>query len=204
MMPIIPRQSMLTGNAALGSMLLASELPMWSLADAPPVHTAPSEYVEMAAVLTGIDAKTLRQDDLSLANVFYDLAILAGASAMNTLLDSYHALVKRHQTPARIADVLLNSGGMFRPDTSGTFARLTSLAWMYGTWYGGTESANNRSASHDIATDYQQDMVISGPAYQNAWIWRIARARPTKSRQLDRGSWASAPPSLVDYGISLV
>ncbi|MET0606771.1 MAG: hypothetical protein ABWZ80_09965 [Beijerinckiaceae bacterium] len=204
------RRSVIKSAGALGAVLLAPKLPLWSLAEAAPSVPAPSLFVQASSTLLGIPTASLKpsqgeQDNLLMADVFYTLAVTAGSAGINGMLTAYQNL--NPETPDNIKALALlavdSSGSAPRTDAVGTFARLTMLAWLFGTWYGGTEIANNSKAAQAITNkDYQQDFIISGRAYKNGWIWRIAQAHPMGFSQFSFGSWASKPPTLQNYGVT--
>lgn len=208
-MTSIPRRGILKGAGVLGGILLAPKLPMWSLAEAAPSARAPASFTDLSSTLLGIAPTvinpTVKPDDISLSDVYYDLGNIAGAAAMNALIAEYDRLVGSSNPPSVIARVLLTeAGGTLRPDAIGTFARLTMLMWLYGVWYGGTEVSRNPQAPTYITdANYRVDFIVSSRAYKAGWIWRIAQSHPMGFSQFNFGSWASPPPTLADYGISL-
>ena len=90
---------------------------------------------------------------------------------------------------------LLADGGRPRADDVGALARLTMLMWLYGVWYGGTETARMPGSAAVIGPDHRTDLVVSVRAYRNGWIWRLAEARPMGVAGAP-GAWAQAPPGL--------
>ena len=203
----ISRRDVLKTAGTIGGALLAPGLPLWSLAEAAPRERAPAGFVNLSSALLGIDAVALnpaiRPDDISMADVFYGLTVLAGPRSIANLLAAYDVMENQHLRPDQIAQALLASGNGPNTSLNGAFSRLITLMWLYGTWYGHTEITNIPTSVAGIAADYQKDFVISSRAYKNAWIWRIAQTHPMGFSQFSFGSWASAPPSLADYGISL-
>ena len=204
----IPRRNILAGAGALGVTLLAPKLPLWSLAEAAPAVRAPASFTALSSALVGVPEKSLeplvQQDNYSTADVFYGLENLAGAAAVQTMLAEWESYPPGMPAQVR-ADRLLKSGTVLRSDAVGTFSRLTMLAWLYGVWYGGTEVQRNSAASRYIVDPaYRQDFIISGRAYKNSWIWRIAQSHPMGFSQFNFGSWASPPPTLTDDGITPV
>jgi hypothetical protein len=202
-MTSFPRRSVLKGAGALSSILLAPKLPLWSLAEAKPAASAPTDYVNLSSDLLGIAAATINpsvsEDDVFLADVFYSLGLQAGPGSMQDMLTIYGRL---SGTAAQKAQAMLVApGGGIRTDPAGIFARLTMMCWLFGVWYGGTEVSRNYIAARYIAAPYQNDFIVSARAYKAAWIWRIAQAHPMGFSQFNFGSWASPPPSLTDYGI---
>jgi hypothetical protein len=211
-MMTIPRRSILKSAGALSLIMLAPKLPLWAAGDSAPGSTAPTEYVNVAACLLGIDANTLVPtvipDNLSLADLYYSLCVAAGGTEYVKVLDeTYRQLVIEGWEDQDIAQKLLvtdgTTTGTLRTDSVGTYARLTMFMWLFGVWYGATEVSQNSAASLLIDSEYQKDFVVSSRAYKNGWIWRIAQAHPMGFSQFSPGSWANTPPSLADYGISL-
>ena len=80
----------------------------------------------------------------------------------------------------------------------GALARLTMLMWLYGLWYGGTETVRMPASVAVIGPDHRTDRVVSVRAYRNGWIWRFAQARPMGVAGAP-GAWAEAPPSLDEF-----
>lgn len=204
------RRGILKSAGVLGGILLAPKLPMWSLAEAKPLNKAPADYLGASSALLGIPVSeldpVLKQDDISLADVYYGLANTAGPMALANMLSYYRFLADRGDTPQQIGQALLSQGGdgtTARDDPIGCFARLTMLQWLFGVWYGGTEVARIPNSTGSI-TDaaYRTDFIVSGRAYKSGWIWRIAQSHPMGFSQFNFGSWASEPPSLADYGIN--
>ena len=72
------------------------------------------------------------------------------------------------------------------------------LMWLYGVWYGGTETARMPDAAAVIGADHRTDLVVSVRAYRNGWIWRLAQARPMGVAG-EPGSWAEAPRPRDDF-----
>lgn len=204
----IPRRTVLKGAGALGAILLAPKLPLWSLAEAAPVASAPPQFLQISSALLGIADEALEpvrtgatQDNLSTSSVFYSLETLAGPLAAQEMIAVWNSFPPDMPYYQR-ARALLGSGTTIRPDAAGTFSRLTMLAWLFGVWYGATEINRNPRAELYISNPaYRQDFLISGRAYKNGWIWRIAQAHPMGFSQFAFGSWASPPPTLTEYGI---
>lgn len=205
----IPRRNILAGAGALGVTLLAPKLPLWSLAEAAPVANAPASFRALSSALLGVPETSLeplvQQDNYSTADVFYGLENLAGAAAVQAMLSEWNSYPPGMPAQVRADRLLKGTGTVLRPDAVGTFSRLTMLSWLYGVWYGGTEVQRNSAATNFITDPaYRQDFIISGRAYKNSWIWRIAQAHPMGFSQFNFGSWASPPPTLTNYGITPV
>lgn len=193
----------------VGSALLSSHLPLWSLAQAAPAEFATHDFIEVCSVLLGIGPKILKpdldQDGFSIGDVYYSVAQKANPNGVATLVNAYNELKVQGKTSQEIADLLLLTPvATPRQDEVGSFARLSILMWLYGSWNGGTEIGHVSLAKSWIAADeYQRDFVVSGRAYKDGWIWRIAQAHPMGFSQFNFGSWADDPPTLADYGIQL-
>ncbi len=205
----LTRRDLLKSAGSIGGVLIGANLPIWALANVLPRASAPQSFVNASSVLLGIDPQLLNpgssQDDLPLSDVFFDLIRYAGGDAgVAHFIVAYDELVRAGWSPSQIAQRLLSVDARPRVDAAGTFARLTILMWLYGTWYGGTEIRNVPASSASIVdSDYRKDFVVSGRAYKNGWVWRIAQTHPMGFSQFSFGSWADLPPSLADYGIKL-
>jgi len=197
------RRSVIKGAGALGSVLLAPNLPMWAKADEVPDATAPADFVTISSVLLNIPATTLGpaapQDDIQLADIYYSVLMQASAQCWSNLVYNYNQAVSSGLDPQQTANYLLSYAGTFRQDPGGVGARLVAMMWLFGTWYGGTENKNYPESIRFMAADYRQDFVISGRAYVNGWIWRLAQAHPMGFSQFNFGSWASPPPDLANF-----
>lgn len=202
----VHRRQVIKGAGALGGALLAQKLPLWAHADEPPTASAPLAFVDMSSALTGIRqdvlAAPIPQDNLQLADVYF-LALQYGSPQYwSTVLTAYTQYVQSGYSPQQIAQLMLAYNGVMRDDAVGTLSRLTIQMWMFGGWYGGTELSKNKYAGQYLAPSYDTDMVLSGRAYVNGWIWRVAQAHPMGYSQFNFGSWADAPPTLKDYGLT--
>jgi hypothetical protein len=209
-MPSIPRRTILKSAGVLGTVLLAPKLPLWSLAEAAPSRRAPDNFAAMSSTLMGVPFRSLQpiieQDNIPMSDVYYNLCMIAGPAATTALLAQYDQFVGFGLNAQTIANFLLTTGGVPpRPnlDSNGTFSRLSLLAWLYGVWYGGTEIARNPAAAAYITDpDYHQDFLVSGRAYKNGWIWRIAQSHPMGFSQFNFGTWATDAPTLRQYGVT--
>jgi hypothetical protein len=209
-MEFLQRRGILKSAGALGTILLAPKLPMWSLAEAKPLRKAPPDYLGASSALLGVPESALdpilKQDDISLADVYYGLAEIAGPDGLGQMLSVYRVFLEQGYSAQEIGQRLLSingDGALPTPSPAACFSRLTMLQWLFGVWYGGTE-VDRMPVSSGYITDpaYRTDFIVSGRAYKSGWIWRIAQSHPMGFSQFNFGSWASVPPSLDDYGIS--
>ena len=198
----LTRRSVIKGAGAAGSLLLAGELPVWAGAEQPPASTAPGDYAGLSSALLGVESTVLdtvtRRDDPPLADTFYSLCREAASPALDALLAAYGQAAAGGAAPAAIAQQLLSDGRGPRPDAVGALARLTMLMWLYGIWYGGTETARMPASAGFIDPARRTDVVVSVQAYRNAWIWRFAQARPMGVSGAP-AAWSAAPPSLEEF-----
>ena len=186
-------------QSAAGSLLLAGGLPMWARAGQPPGEPSPPDYLRLSGALLGVGAARLepeaRAGEASLAATFHGLCREAAPTATAALLAAWREAAPLGGGTA--AGRLLAEGGRPREDGVGAVARLTMLMWLYGTWYGGTETARMPDSAAVIGPDHRTDFVVSVRAYRNGWIWRLAQARPMGVAGAP-GAWAEAPPDLEE------
>ena len=223
----ITRRSVIRGAGAAGSLLLAGGLPLWARGEQAPDEPAPADYVRLSAALLGVDAARLEPDaragEAPLADSFHALCREAAPAATAALLAAWReaagdgvaapgsvaaaaaggpppagSAADRAAAALGAAGRLLADGGRPRADDVGALARLTMLMWLYGVWYGGTETARMPGSAAAIGPDHRTDLVVSVRAYRNGWIWRLAQARPMGVAGAP-GAWAEAPPRLDEF-----
>ena len=200
----LTRRSILHGAGAAGSLLLAERLPLWAGAEQATGEPAPDDYLGLSSALVGGEAARLepavRGGEVPLADTFHALCREAAPAATAALLAAWReaAAAAGETERAAIAGRLLSDGGHPRADAVGALARLTMLMWLYGVWYGGTETARMPASAAAIGADHRTDLVVSVRAYRNGWIWRFAQARPMGVAGAP-GGWAEAPPPLNDF-----
>ena len=197
----ITRRSVIRGAGAAGSLLLAGGLPLWARGEQAPDEPAPADYVRLSAALLGVDAARLEPDaragEAPLADTFHALCREAAPAALDALVAAYGAAAADGDGPPAIARRLLADGREPRPDAVGALARLTMLMWLYGVWYGGTETTRMPAGAEAVDPDHRTDFVVSVRAYRNGWIWRFAQARAMGVAGAP-GAWAEPPPSLAE------
>ena len=195
---------MIQGAGAAGSLLLVGGLPVWARAGQTPAEPAPPEYLMLSSALLGVEAARLepeaRAGDVPLADTFHALCREAAPAATAALLAAWREAAAEAEDPAgeAIAGRLLAGGGRPRADGVGTAARLTMLMWLYGVWYGGTETARMPDSAAVVGPDHRTDLVVSVRAYRSGWIWRFAQAQPMGVAGAP-GGWTEAPPDLDDF-----
>ena len=198
----LTRRSVIQG--AVGSLVLVGGLPVWARGEQPPDEPAPTDYLRLSAALVGADPARLepeaRAGEIALADTFHALCLEAAPDATAAMLAAWREAAPRGDEAAgdEAAGRLLAGGGRARADGVGVLARLTMLMWLYGVWYGGTETARMPDSAAVIGPDHRTDLVVSVRAYRNGWIWRLAQARPMGVAGAP-GSWAEAPPDLDDF-----
>ena len=210
----LTRRSVIQG--AVGSLALVGGLPVWARGEQQPDEPAPTDYLRLSAALVGADPARLepetRDGEIALADTFHALSVEAAPDATAAMLAAWREAAPRgdeaggDQTAPRgdeaagdeAAGRLLAGGGRARADGVGALARLTMLMWLYGVWYGATETARMPDSAAVIGPDHRTDLVVSVRAYRNGWIWRLAQARPMGVAG-EPGSWAEAPPGLDDF-----
>ena len=200
----LTRRSILQGAGAAGSLLLAGGLPLWARGEQAPEEPAPDDYPRLSAALLGVEAARLepaaRAGEIPLADTFHALSREAAPAATAAMLSAWRAAAEGTTAggpapPGAAVGRLLADGGRPRADEVGALARLTMLMWLYGVWYGGTETARMPASAAAIGADHRTDLVVSVRAYRNGWIWRFAQARPMGVAGAP-GAWAEAPPPL--------
>ena len=199
----LTRRSIVRGAGAAGSLLLVGGLPVWARGEQSPDEPAPPDYVRLSSALLGVDPARLepeaRPGDVPLADAFHALCLEAAPNATAALLSAWREAAPPPGAPGpdteAAAGRLLVGGGRPREDGVGALARLTMLMWLYGVWYGGTETARMSDSAAVIGPDHRTDLVVSVRAYRNGWIWRLAQARPMGVAGAP-GSWAEAPAGL--------
>ena len=202
----LTRRSVIQG--AVGSLVLVGGLPVWARGEQQPDEPAPTDYLRLSAALVGADPARLepeaRAGEVALADTFHALCLEAAPAATAALLAAWREAAPRAGEAAggeaelAAAGRLLAGGGRARADGVGALTRLTMLMWLYGVWYGGTETARMPDSAAVIGPDHRTDLVVSVRAYRNGWIWRLAQARPMGVAGAP-GSWAEAPPGLDDF-----
>ena len=208
----LTRRSVIQG--AVGSLALVGGLPVWARGEQQPDEPAPTDYLRLSAALVGADPARLepeaRAGEIALADSFHALCLEAAPDATAAMLAAWREVAPRGDEAAgdeaagdeaagdEAAGRLLAGGGRARADGVGVLARLTMLMWLYGVWYGGTETARMPDSAAVIGPDHRTDLVVSVRAYRNGWIWRLAQARPMGVAGAP-GSWAEAPPGLDDF-----
>ncbi len=200
------RRTVIKSAGALGATLLAPNLPMWARAEEAPSVAAPDSFTDASAALLDVAADVLvpelRQDDISLADMHYDLSNRAMPKAVSTMLSDYRTYTLQGHSPQQIANLFLRSSGdpnLPNSSSSGAAARLTMMMWLFGAWYGGYEVQSLSGSANYISEAYQTDFIVSSRAYKNAWIWRFAQAHPMGFSHFKFGSWAGPPPDLSNY-----
>ena len=204
----ITRRSILQGAGAAGSLLLAGGLPLWARGEQAPAEPAPPDYLRLSSALIGVEAGRVepeaRAGEVPLVDTFHALCREAAPAATAALLAAWRgaagggAAGTGATAGAEAAGRLLAAEGRPREDGVGALARLTMLMWLYGTWYGGTETARMPGSAEVIGPDHRTDLVVSVRAYRNGWIWRFGQARPMGVAGAP-GAWAEAPPGLDTF-----
>ncbi len=203
----LTRRSILQNAGAAGSLMLVGGLPTWARGGQPPEGPAPPDYLKLSSALVGVDAARLepeaRAGDIALADIYYALCTEAAPDATAALLAAWREAAGGAEEAggaeaATIAGRLLAGGGRSPADGVGALARLTMLMWLYGVWYGGTETARMPDSAEALGPDHRTDLVVSVRAYRNGWIWRFAQAQPMGVAGAPE-SWAETPPDLDEF-----
>ena len=204
----LTRRSIIHGAGAAGSVLLVGGLPVWARGEQLPDESAPRDYLRLSAALIGADPARLepeaRAGEVALADAFHALCREAAPDATTALLAAWREAASPGgpepdgAAEAGAAGRLLAGGRRPPEDGVGTMARLTMLMWLYGVWYGETETARVPESAAVIGPDHRTDLVVSVRAYRNGWIWRLAQARPMGTAGAP-GDWAETPPGLDEF-----
>ena len=196
----LTRRSVIKGAGAAGSLLLAGGLPVRAEVEQPAGRTAPRDYVRLSSALLGVEPAVLepapRPGLAPLADTFHALCHEAAPAALAALLAEYGQAAGGGAAPA--AQRLLETRGRPRPDGVGALARLTMLMWLYGIWYGGTETARMAASAAFLHPAHRTDVVVSVHAYRNAWIWRFAQTTPAGVAG-EPQAWSEPPPGLPAF-----
>ncbi len=192
------RRSVIAGGA--GSPLLARQLPLRVTAEQRAAQAAPRDYVRLSSALLGVEPVVLepapRPGAAPLADTFHALCAAAAPAALAALLAEYGRRAGA-VAPAAVAQRLLETRGSPRTDGVGALARLTMMMWLYGIWYGRTETTRVAASANVLHTAYHTDAVVSVHAYRNAWIWRFAQTTPAGVAGAP-GAWSEPPPGLAE------
>jgi len=161
-----------------------------SAAASPPAEdsSALDSFVQLSALLTGIDAQRLAPDvdPVNIKQAYFDLAQTKDAGTFDQLLVIFDK--NQGKPPEEIADILLAQSGA----AVGNLARTIMLLWYLGSWYppsDPTQYDNNQVFS----------AVVSAEAYVQGWVWRVAQAHPMGFSPLIFGYWGKTPPALSDF-----
>jgi hypothetical protein len=155
-------------------------------------------FIQLSAVLTGIDGNQLAPgfqgkgvDPAGHAKCEY----FKRASKDPNFKDLLSLFDGNGNDPAdpehlKVADRIL------RDPKVGGLARSIMLAWFLGAWYEPTDVAKYRG-QNPKPISFQ---VVSGEAYTQGWIWRVAEAHPMGYSNLRFGYWNN-PPDLKTFAL---
>jgi hypothetical protein len=186
--PLTRRQFLLLSLGAAAAATVPAGLAGSAPASALAATPALDSFVQLSALLTGIDAKRLAPDvdPVNIKQAYFDLAQSKDATTFDELLAIFD---KNQSKPAdEIADLILTQSGA----AVGNFARTLMLLWYLGSWYppsDPTQYDNNQVFSS----------VVSADAYVQGWVWRVAQAHPMGFSPYVFGYWGKTPPALSDF-----
>lgn len=152
--------------------------------------TRPQVFANMSAVLTGFLPSVIapQLDPIGLNALYLETAdAQAGATLVDQLLAWFQSL--DGQPPQQIADTLLATTNPDPPQTA-WLARSIVKMWYLGSWFPAEAPAPGQASN-----------VVSANAYIGGLAWRAAQAHPMGYSELTFGYWASAPPSLAQFGV---
>ncbi len=191
--PLTRRQFLLLSLGAAAAATVPAGLAGSAPASAPtatPTPPAMDSFVQLSALLTGIDAKRLAPDvdPINIKQAYFDLAQTKDATTFDQML----AIFDKNQSkpPDEIADLLLTQSGA----AVGNFARTLMLLWYLGSWYPPSDPEQ-----YDKNEPQFQATVASAAAYVQGWVWRVAQAHPMGFSPYVFGYWGKAPPALSDF-----
>jgi type II secretory pathway component PulM len=189
--PLTRRQFLLLSLSAAAAATVPAGLAGSAPAAAPaatPTPPALNSFVQLSALLTGIDAQRLAPevDPVNIKQVYFDQARKEAAGPFDQLLTLFDQ--NQSKPPDEIADIILTQSGA----AVGNLARTIMLLWYLGSWYppsDPTQYDNNQVFS----------TVVSAEAYVQGWVWRVAQAHPMGFSPLIFGHWGKTPPALSDF-----
>lgn len=186
--PLTRRQFLLLSLGAAAAATVPASLAGTATAAAPAATPALDSFVQLSALLTGIDAKRLAPDvdPVNIKQAYFDLAQTKDAATFDQLL----AIFDKNQgkPPDEIADLLLTESGA----AVGNLARSLMLLWYLGSWY-------DPSDPKQYDANQVNSSVVSAEAYVQGWVWRVAQAHPMGFSPFVFGYWGKAPPALSDF-----
>ena len=188
--PLTRRQFLLLSLSAAAAATVPASLAASATAAAPAATPALDSFVQLSALLTGIDAKRLAPDvdPVNIKQAYFDLAQTKDAATFDQLL----AIFDKNQgkPPDEIADLILTQSGA----AVGNFARTLMLLWYLGSWYPPSDREK-----YDKNEPQLKAAVVSAEAYVQGWVWRVAQAHPMGFSPFVFGYWGKAPPALSDF-----
>ena len=154
--------------------------------------TSLSQFVQLSAILTGIDQQMLapKIDPLNIKQDYFSWLQSHAADVFTLLLARYAALQAENTPPDKIATAILTQSGA----PIGNLARSVMLMWYIGSWYPPSDPANYATPGSQPSPS-----VISANAYTQGKVWSVAQAHPMGYSQLRFGYWAENPAPLADF-----
>jgi D-sorbitol dehydrogenase-like protein len=179
-MTTFTRRTVIAGTAASAVMRAGSPAEAATTAD------DLATFVDLSAILTGIDANSLAPgvDPFKVKIEYFDLAKKV-QPAFSQLLAFYtqNKSADPKDTEQRdVAKKILN-----RNDPAiRALARSIMLAWLTGSWYDPVALEKGVNSSS----------VVSPNAYTQGWVWRVAQTHPMGYSTLQFGYWQDPPLEL--------
>jgi hypothetical protein len=157
-----------------------------------PVPEQMKLFVEMSAILTGIDAKKLAPaiDPVNVKQEYFAIISRNAGADFQELLATYQEQ-RRPFVDGNNALLLDKKAELAKQVLSAepalvALARNIMLLWYLGTWAPSSQDPGNRR-------------VVSSKAYTQGWVWQVAQAHPMGFSKLVFGYWQTPPVALSSY-----
>jgi hypothetical protein len=141
-------------------------------------------FVNLSAILTGIDASLLRPflDTHETAQEYLNV-VKRNADTTWTQLQAIMATTQG-KTNDEIGALVLQQSGV----AVGNLAKSIMLLWYLAAWYDPTK-----------LPDTSQFTVVSSDAYTQGWIWRVGQTHPMGYSTWRFGYWNQPPQPLSAF-----
>jgi Membrane bound FAD containing D-sorbitol dehydrogenase len=180
-MTTFTRRTVIAGSAASAVMRVGSP------AEAAATPDDLATFVDLSAILTGIDANSLAPgvDPFKVKIEYFDLAknVQPAFSQLLAFYTQNKSADPKDTEQKDVAKKILNHND----PAIRALARSIMLAWLTGSW-------------HNPKNPNEFPRVVSPNAYTQAWIWRVAQAHPMGYSSLQFGYWQDPP--LPNFDIS--
>lgn len=184
-MTTFTRRTVIAGSAASAVMRVGSPAEAATAAD------DLATFVDLSAILTGVDANSLAPgvDPFKVKIEYFDLAknVQPGFSQLLAFYTQNKSTDPKDTEQKDVAKKILNHND----PAIRALARSIMLAWLTGSWYdpAALEKGINSSS------------VVSPKSYTQGWVWRVAQTHPMGYSTLQFGYWQD-PPLKPHFDIS--